>query len=154
MNLHSFYQNFDVQILVDVAGDNGDVTTSYVTPFVNGWERAVFLLVTGAVTEEIDVALYQAKDASGTDRKAITGAAITQIASATDQCVKTIEIGPGALDNSVDADGQSLFTHVQAEVTVDAAGTEAYTLILLQYRNRYPGTFTHHATYTEAVEVQ
>jgi hypothetical protein len=152
-NVHTFNGSNKVQLLIPCA-DNGDVNTSWVNPFSDGEgaERAVFLISVGTVGAQLDMTLYQAQDASGTGRKIITDAAITQVSSANDEKVATIEIGPGALD---DPNG---FKYVRAEVVVAGSATEEYTVLLIKHRLRYPGigwsgVGAQHSTYDEAVTV-
>ncbi len=148
-NVHTFSESHYVRLLIAPSASNGDLNTAWVSPFADGGssDRSVFMLTCGATTETVDVALYQASDSSGTGRKAITGAAITQITSSTDEVIKTIEIAPGALD---DKNG---FKFVRAEVTVGAAGTTPYSVTLINHRLRYPGDFDQHSSYNEAVLV-
>lgn len=147
-NVHTFNGSSQLDVLI-VPATQGSLNTSYVAPFADGGgaDRAVFKLTVGATTEDVSMALYQATDSAGTGRKAITGAAITTITSASDECVKTIEIGPGALD---DVNG---FKYVRAEVTVAAAGTTPYCVELIKHRLRYPGAVDQPSSYAEAVIV-
>lgn len=147
-NVHTFSGSNLVQVLI-VNATQGSLNTSYVAPFADGGsaDRAVFKINIGATTQVLDMALYQATDAAGTGRKAITGAAITQVSSSTDEVVKTIEIGPGALDDKND------FKYVRAEITIASSGTTPYTVELIKHRLRYPGATDQHSSYAEAVVV-
>lgn len=149
MSYHTFHTSHDVQLLLPPA-DQGDLNTSWVAPFANGGgaNAAVFMLVVGTVAADaIDLQVYQATDSSGTGAKVITGAAITQITTTTDECVKTIEIFPWNMD---DVNG---FKYVRANVTVAGAGTENYTVLLIKHQLRQPGNFTRHSSYTEYVSL-
>lgn len=146
--MHTFDKSVKIRSLI-VNADNGDLNTPWVQPFSGGAsaDRAVFMISVGTVGAQLDMALYQATDAAGTGRKAITGAALTQVDSNNDESIKTIEIGPGALD---DKNG---FKYVRAEVVVAGSATEVYTVALIQHRLRYPGIDDQHASYDEQVVV-
>jgi hypothetical protein len=145
---HTFDGSHKLQSLI-IPVDQGDVNTSWVNPFSDGGgaDRAVFVLFIGTVGggATVDVALFQATDAAGTGRKAITGADLTQITPANDEKLASIEIGPGALD---DANG---FKYVRAEVNCSA--TEIYGVFLIKHRLRYPGIGDQHTSYDDQVIV-
>lgn len=147
-NVHTFSGSHKLTVLLPIASQ-GDLNTSWVSPFADGEgaDRAVFKISVGALTEEVDMALFQATDSNGTGRKVIVGAEVTQLTSSTDERTRTVEIGPGALD---DANG---FKFVRAEITVDGAGNELYSVEMIQHRLRYPGNFEQAASYDEAVIV-
>lgn len=151
-NTHTYHTSFKEGILLPLASQ-ASANTAYVSPFaLSGYSgvqanNAVFKIYVGAITQNVSLALFQATDSSGTGRKAISGASITAFTSATDLAFKTIEILPGALD---DTNG---FRWVRAEVTVAAAASELYMVVLQTYRLRLNGTVTQPSTYTESVLV-
>lgn len=150
MNPHTFHLNSPVQLLIDPA-DQASANSSWVAPFATGWraERAVFVLTVGTIAaEEIDFKVTQAQDASGTGAKDVTGAAITQISAAGGNEVATIEVGPGALD---DANG---FKYLRAEVTVDGAGAEPYSVLLVKHRLRHAVSDAIDSSYSQQVVVE
>ena len=145
---HNFDLNNKVDLLI-VPADNGDVNTSYVQPFADstGANGAVFMLVVGAAGGNVDFKLTQATTSGGAGAKDITGAAITALTTSTDECIVTIEIGPGALD---DAGG---FTYVRGEVTVAGSNTAIYGLVYIRHWLRYPGVGTQPTAYRQQVKV-
>jgi len=147
-NVHSYHSNHKLVLLLPPA-DQGDLNTAWVEPFADGGsaERAVFEIVVGTAGANLDMKLTQATSSGGAGAKDITGAAITAITTTTDLCIKTIEIGPGAMD---DKNG---FKWVRAEVLVAGASTAVYSVTLIKHRLRYPGTGTQDATYSEQVVV-
>ncbi len=145
---HTFDKNIKMESLIPPA-DQGDINTSWVQPFSGGTsaDRAVFLIHTGTVGTSLDMALYQATDATGTGRKAITSAALVQVTPSNDNAVATIEIGPGALD------GKNGFKFVRAEILVSGADTDNYGVLLIHHRLRYPGLDDQPASYNQQVVV-
>lgn len=151
-NVHTFDGSHKVRVLIDPAAQ-GSLNSAYVAPFSTSGasgdaNSAVFFLLTGTLDADdtIDVAIWQAQDAAGTGAKAVTGAVLTQVTDENDETIKSVEIGPGALDN---VNG---FTHVQVRVTV-ANGTPVWGLFQINHRLRYPGTGGQDATYDEQVIV-
>lgn len=147
-NVHTFAENHIVGLLVaPVTGATS--TTTYIAPFADGGgaDRIAFFLAVGAITEEVDMKLVQATDSAGTGSKDITGASITQLTSATDEKLVSIEIGPGALD---DLNG---FKYVAAVITVDNSASELHTAWYVKHRLRYPGLRSQPSSYAEQVLV-
>lgn len=151
-NVHTFDGSHKVRSLIDPAAQ-GTLNSAWVAPFSTSGragdaDRAVFFLFTGTLDADdtIDVEIWRAKDASGTDAELIPGAVLTQVTDENDEAIKSIEIGPGAMS---DAEG---FTHVQAQVTV-ANGTPVWGLFQINHRLRYPGTGGQDETYDEQVIV-
>lgn len=152
MTVKSFDEH-NIVALTDPPASQGSANQSWAQPFVasQGADRAVYMLVSGAISSnDIVLALYQAKDSSGTDAKVITGATAT-IPNNTSGEIVTVEIGPGALDNTVDEDGASLFTWVQSRVTSGAS--QLWGLIYIRHNLRYPGLHEQDATYVAQVRV-
>jgi hypothetical protein len=153
MTQHSFNEHNQVTLLDPPASQVG-ASSSWVQPFVDGVgaDRAVFMLVTGVVaTNDVVLTLNQAQDSAGTGSKVITGATTTVLNGSTGE-IQTIEIGPGALDADVDADGNSVWSYVQAEVT--SAAAEIWGLIYVRHNLRLPsGALNQDATYSAAVQV-
>jgi len=152
MTIKSFDKN-NLVVLLDPPASQVGANSSWVQPFADskGADRAVFMLVTGIVgTNDVVLALYQAQDSGGTGAKVITGATVTAALGTTGK-IGTVEIGPGALDNDPDSDGNSTFSWVQARVT--AASAELWTLIYIRHNLRYPGAHTQDATYLTPVTV-
>lgn len=145
---HTYDASNHLKLLI-VPATQGSLNTSYVAPFADGGaaNRAVFQITVGATTQDVTMALYQAQDSSGTGRKAITGASITAITSSTDECIKTIEISPGAMD---DKNG---FKYVRAEVVVASAGTTPYSVQLIKHFLRRAGLNDQDSSYAEAIIV-
>lgn len=142
---HTFDANHKLQLLLPPA-DQGDVNTSWVSPFVVGEaNRAVFMFVIGAVGANLDAKITQAQDSGGTGAKDITGAALTAITTTTDNVIATIELAPGSLD---DVNG---FTYVRAEVTVAGASTGIYAVVYMLHSLRYPIAGDQHSTYSQYV---
>lgn len=142
---HSFDANHKLELLLPPA-DQGDLNTSWVSPFVVGEaNRAVFMFVIGAMGASLDAKITQATNSSGGSAKDITGAALTTITTATDNVIATIELAPGSLD---DANG---FTYVRAEVTVAGASTGIYAVIYMLHSLRYPIAGDQAATYSQYV---
>lgn len=149
--MHTFPQNFKLAQLIGLAAQ-GSLNTAYVSPFASSGvggdaQRAVFELWIGVLSSgTVDFALWQATSSGGAGRKAIVGAALTQITTTTDVSINTIEIGPGALD---DKNG---FTWVRGEVTV-STGTPIWGVQQWNYWLRYPGIGGQDATYAQQVLV-
>lgn len=157
MTVKSFDQH-NLATLLDAPASQAGASSPWVQPFADGRgaDRAVFMLISGANTEEITLDLWQAVDAAGTDTKVIPGATAVVDAGGTGEIV-TIEIGPGALDNVPQSptpdDGNSDFTYVQGVVTIDGGGSEIWTLVYIQHNLRYPGYYSQDATYSSQVRV-
>lgn len=146
-NVHTFDAHHKVDLLI-VPAAQGSLNSSWVQPFADGGssDRAVFMMVVGAVSANQNFKLTQALTSGGGTPKDITGAAITAITTSTDECVVTIEIAPGALDNL------NGYTWVRAEVSV-AGGTPVWGLLMLKHRLRYPGVGGQPTAYRQAVIV-
>lgn len=154
-NVHTFPQSHQVRQLIAPAAQ-GSLNTAWVAPFSTSGttgdaDRAVFFITVGTLDSDdtIDVELHQAKDSSGTDATALTADAIavlTQVTDDNDETIKSIEIGPGALN------GANGYTHVRVEVTV-ANGTPVWGVFQVNHRLRYPGANSQHSTYDEQVLV-
>lgn len=151
-NVHTFDGSHKVRVLISPAGQ-GSLNSAWVAPFSTSGvagdaDRAVFFLLAGTLDADdtIDVAIFQAQDANGTGAKAITNATLTTVTDDNDEAIKSIEIGPGALDN---VNG---FTHVRVQVTV-ANGTPVWGLFQVNHRLRYAGVGGQDATYDEHVIV-
>ena len=140
--------------LLDPPASQVGTNESWVQPFADGKgaDRAVFMLVGGAIgTNDVVLQLWQATDSSGTSAKIITGATAT-VPLASTGAIVTVEIGPGALDNTTDdVTGKSPFSWVQARIT--AASAEVWTLVYFQHNLRYPGKYTQDATYLSYVRL-
>lgn len=151
-NVHTFDGSHKARTLIAPAAQ-GSLNSAWVAPFSTSGragdaDRAVFFLLAGTcdADDTIDVAITQAQDANGTGAKPVVGAVLTQVTDENDEALKTIEIGPGALD---DANG---FTHVRVEVTV-ANGTPVWGVFQINHRLRYPGTGGQDDSYDEQVIV-
>lgn len=146
-NVHTFGDNNDLRLAI-VPAAQGSANSAWIQPFGGGAgnDRAVFILAIGAAADDVDMKVQQANTSGGGSPKDITGAAITTITTTTDEVVVTIDFGSGDLD---DVNG---FRWVQAQVTV-ASGSPPYTVLFDGYRMRYPGNFTHDASYAERVLV-
>jgi hypothetical protein len=143
-----FDKNTKVRQLVALA-TQGSISSSWVAPFTTGESNsAVFMFQVGTIGAGVSFAvkLRQAQDSAGTGAKDITGATISNFTETEDERIRTIEIGPGALD---DANG---FTYVQAVVTA-TGGTAIWGANMLLPALRYPGIGSQHATYDEYVIV-
>lgn len=152
MTIHSFHEHNLVSLLDPPAAQVG-ANSSWVQPFVDGVgaDRAVFMLVTGALaSNDVDLDLYQATSSAGAGAAAISGAS-TSVANGSTGEIATIEIGPGALVSSVDSDGNSPYSYVQARVT--SAASQVWGLIYIRHNLRYPGPLTQDATYSAQVHV-
>lgn len=145
MSFHKFDENVFVDVLITNAAQ-GSLNTSYVTPFADGGgaNRAVFALLIGAASADVDFKLEQATSSGGGGAKDVTGASITTITTSTDECFVTIELGPGALD---DKNG---YKYVRGVVTV-AGGTPVYSVLLFKHAMRRAGEFTQGSNYTQQV---
>lgn len=146
-NVHTFNGSSKLQLLI-VPAAQASLNTSWVSPFADGGgaDRAVFLLTVGAIAGTVAMKITQATSSAGAGAKDITGAAITTVTTSTDESLNTIEIAPGALD---DTNG---FKWVRAEVTV-VTGTPVYSVTLLKHRLRYPGIGGQDTSYRQAVIV-
>lgn len=147
MSFHTFDQNVYREVLIAPAAQ-GSLNSSYYDPFVSGEAtRTLVEILVGTVAGDFDVAVYQAIDSSGTDRKALTGAALTTITTANDNTLNTIEVSDTALD---DVNG---FKYIRVEVTV-ASGTPVWSAVRTDFRLRNPGRQTQDATYAQQVRVE
>lgn len=147
-NVHTFDAHNQVQLLLPPS-TAASANSSWVAPFADGGgaDRAVFMLVLGATTQDVTFKVTQALDSSGTTPKDITGAAIVALTSATDEKVVTIEIGPGAMDDA------NAYKYVRGEVTIASAGTSPYTLLLIKHRLRNSTVGSQHASYSQQIRV-
>lgn len=149
-NVHSFDGSHKVAKVIATAAQ-GSQNSSWLSPFATSGvsgdaDRAVFWLDIGTVTDDVDVAIFQATDTSGTGAKAITGAALTTITVANDNKIATIELRPDNMDD------KNSFKYVQVQVTV-ASGTPIYSVAQILHRLRYPGIGGQVTTYDEQVEI-
>lgn len=143
---HTYHTTNHLQLLI-IPAAQGTLTSTGVAPFADGGgaDRAVFELTLGTLSSgTVDMKLQQATTLGGS-AKDITGAAITQIGTTTDECIKTIEIGPGALD---DKNGYKWVTCV---VTV-STGTPIWSLKLIKHKLRNTNV-AQDSSYSEQVEV-
>lgn len=92
-------------------------------------EAEVALLV-GATDQAIDLKLVQAQDDSGTGKKDVEGAAITQLTGADDNKLVTIEIDQYQLD------GDNGYRYVTAELTL-TGGAATTGAVLFQGQVRH-----------------
>lgn len=141
----SFAPNHDIQMLLMPAA-RGTTTTSYVQPFANGGgaNRVAFLLVIGTISSgTVDFKLVEALTSGGGSAQDISGKAITQLGTSTDEVVVSIELEPGDLDN---ADG---YTYVAATTTV-STGTPIWSVLMIKYDLRN-SVSTFHSTYSQQV---
>lgn len=144
--MHSFSQHH-LPALLDPPAAQASANTAWEQPFVSGADRVSYLLITGAITENVTMKLTQATTSGGSGAKDITGATTVAVTASTDNAINEVEIGPGALD---DAGG---FTYVRAEVTVAAAASELWCVVRILHRLRNPGNMDHSATFATPVRV-
>lgn len=153
-NVHTFDGSHKVRQLIGLASQ-GTLTTPWVRPFASSGaggdaERAVFLIQVGTLAsgETLAAKLRRALTSTGGSAEDIPGAAITTMTETTDERIRSIEIGPGAMS---DAEG---FQYVAAVVTVAGGDSAAiYGVTLINHRLRYPGTGGQDDTYDEQVIV-
>lgn len=141
----SFAPNHDIQVLLAPAA-RGTTTTSYVQPFASGGgaNRVAFLLVLGTVASgTVDFKLVEALTSGGGSAQDISGKALTQITTTTDEGVYSIELEPGDMDN---ADG---YTYVAATTTV-STGTPIWAVLMIKYDLRL-SVSSFHSTYKQQV---
>ena len=149
-NVHTFNGSNRLRQLIGLAAQ-GSLNTNWINPFASSGsngdaDRAVFVIWVGTLSDDVDAKVTQAQDATGTGAKDITGAVWTTFTTTEDERFRSVEIGPGALD---DANG---FSFVRVEVTV-ASGTPVYGVFQINHRLRYPGIGGQDATYDEQVIV-
>lgn len=147
-NIHTLNKHVNRRLVIPIA-TQGDINGAWEQVFLDG-DRVEYLLNVGTIgSDTIDLKLTQATSSGGAGAKDITDAAITQMAAATDDdLIRTIDIGPGALDDVND------YIYVRAEVLVGGSGTEPYGVTRNAYRLRTPGVTAQHATYDEQIEVR
>jgi len=134
------------QLVGPVIGATGTVPASYVDAGL--YERFVILIGAGdmGTSGTIDAQVVQATAAAGTGSKNITGAAITQLVTATDDdSFVTIEVQSDQLDL---ANG---FNHVSVTITIGGAACNVVAYFLGLNPRSVP--VTQPATYLEAVQV-
>ena len=90
-----------------ISVDNGTDSTDWIDMTLHG--AAAFILLLGVVDAVSDLALYEAKDSSGTSSQALTGWSITQLTKTDDAKQAIINLDARALSQG--------FTHVQALYT-------------------------------------
>lgn len=126
MELIAFTEAVDVLAKIDPASHTTAQTSSWVT--LDKTDRAVAVAVVGAIasTGTLDMKLRQAKDASGTDAKDITGKAITQVTQAGGGSNKIYAIEV----RGIELDTENGFSHVAVVLTPAVAATIAGVLLL------------------------
>lgn len=145
-NIHSYDKHFSPKVMDPIA-QQSSANTAWELAFAddamaNRWMAEINF---GAIGTSLDAKVTQAQDSSGTGAKDVTGAALTQILTALQNGLATIDIGPGALD---DKNG---FKYVRVEVTV--VGTTVWGVNTCRYDLRNPGKLAQDATYRQQVRV-
>lgn len=148
MRLKSFNEQVYLAQLIDPDGTAATATvpSSYID--MGLYERGVFVISAGdlGTSGTIDAQVKQATAAAGTGSKAITGAAITQLVTATDDNeYVTIEVAADQLDI---ANG---FTHVAVTITIGGAAVFMSAYFLGFTPRSVP--VTQPAAYSEAIQV-
>ena len=121
----------EVNILLDVLdfeGHAGGESTEWVS--YQNYHRGVVMIVTGAMTGTLDVALWQATNAAGAGAKVIAAKAITQLAGTDDQSECIIEFQTEELD----VDGGFDFVRAQS---VNGAAND-YGILVFGVIPRFP----------------
>lgn len=148
MSHHSFDGNNKIKQLIALA-TQGTISSSWVAPFATSGaagdaNRAVFLVWVGTIGAGVTLTakLQQATSSAGAGAVDISGATLTVFGETSDERIRTIEIGPGLLN---DTDG---FKYVRLVVTA-AGGTAIYGAMLINHWLRFPGIGGQDATYDE-----
>lgn len=124
----------------------GPVTTGFVS--VANHERLMALVLTGVLgtAATVDAKLVQAKDASGTGAKDITGKAITQIVKASgDNKQAMINLRADELDTN------NGFAFVQLSITVGAAASQVGGTLVGDIGKNYPASAFNQAAVAQIV---
>lgn len=132
---------------IDPASQAAGTVVSGWLPVANFHAIEAFLAtgVLGA-SATVDAKFQQAKDASGTSAKDITGKAITQIVKATgDNKQAFVDVRPSDLDT----DGG--FTHVQFSITVGTAASIVSAFVFGFYPRELPGSKFNEASVVQLV---
>lgn len=147
MKLKSFNEQVYLDQLVGpVIGATGTVPASYVD--MGLYERFVILIGVGdmGTSGTLDAQVVQATAAAGTGSKNITGAAITQLVTATDDDeFVTIEVSADQLDIA------NSFSHVSVTITIGGAACNMVAYIMGFNPRSVP--VTQPAAYSEAVQL-
>lgn len=145
-NIHSYDKHFMPKMAKSVASQ-ASANTAWELAFAddamaNRWLAEINF---GVIGTSLDAKVTQATSSAGAGAKDITGAALTQILTALQNGLATIDIGPGALD---DKNG---FKYVRVEVTV--VGTTVWGVNTVRYSGRNNGKLTQDATYRQQIRV-